>query len=129
MSVLFDGLGDAIQEIRKGRNLTQTRAAERAEVSSGSWTSWESGGQLGRDMLPKILKGLGCTENELWATKAEIERRHYEVMGDEDLAHFTPQKRRLIESGHELLEQTNASVEELRDFIRQLGAEFKRSAS
>ena len=81
-SLLYDGLTTAIREIRNEKKLTQAEAAHRGDVHESSWCEWERGRQPGPDKLPKILRGLGCTEIELWKRKVQLEAKRYRLLPD-----------------------------------------------
>jgi len=75
--LLYNGTSDAILQLRLKRGLKQNEAAQRAGVDKGTWSKWERGRQPGREQLQKILKGLGCTEIELWQHAEALEQKHY----------------------------------------------------
>ena len=57
-------IGEAIVRLRGHRS--QRSLARRAGVPSGTWCQWERGRRRPRDtQIPKLLKGLDCTEDDL----------------------------------------------------------------
>ena len=75
--LLYNGTADAIRALRLAKGLKQAQVARRARADKGTWSRWERGCKPGREQLEKILRGLDCTEIELWEKAQEFEQRHY----------------------------------------------------
>ncbi len=85
--MLYDGLREAIANIRKRKGLTQIQCAARTPTSSEEhkkslekkWSRIEAGTHkiFGPAEEALLLTGLQCTKLELWEEKMRVERDYY----------------------------------------------------
>ncbi len=83
--MVFDGLHEAIKNIRIRKGIQQSEAAERGGLEKAGpsrWSEYETRKKrLGKEELKIVTTGLGCTELDLWEEKVRVERRHYRELG------------------------------------------------
>ncbi len=76
--MLWDGLPQAIRNIRTRKDLSQAEAAERGGTTADKWSQWETRTKrLLRKHLPIVTKGLKVTEGELQREAARLQDQHY----------------------------------------------------
>lgn len=82
--LLWDGLPDAIRNLRKSKELFQAQAAERGGTTKDTWSQWERRTKrLLREHLPIVTKGLGVTEFQLHLEAARLQEQHYNRLAAE----------------------------------------------
>ena len=73
-------IGEAIVRLRGHRS--QRSVAKRAGIPTGTWCCWEKGKRRPRDsQIPKLLKGLDCTEDELTVMAWQIQGEKLKLKG------------------------------------------------
>ncbi len=76
--MLWDGLPQAIRNIRTRKHLSQAEAAERGNTTADKWSQWETRTKrLLREHLESVTKGLEVTESELQREAAYLQNQHY----------------------------------------------------
>ncbi len=81
--MLYDGLPQAIKNIRTYKELTQVEAAKRGGTTADTWSQWESRTKrLLRKHLPIVTKGLKITESELHRERERVEDQHYDRLAN-----------------------------------------------
>ena len=64
--------GEALMRLRGTHS--QRQVAKQANFAVGTWCAWERGQRFPREMqMPKILAGLGCSEEQIRTAMWEIE--------------------------------------------------------
>lgn len=62
-----------IEEIRKGRGITQTELAQLLNVSQANISQWENGEAMPRaDKLPELAKILDCSIEDLYTQEKDM---------------------------------------------------------
>lgn len=62
-----------IEEIRKGRGITQTELAQLLNVSQANISQWENGEAMPRaDKLPELAKILDCSIEDLYTHEKDM---------------------------------------------------------
>lgn len=76
--MLYDGLPQAIKNIRTRKGLSQAEAAKHGGTTADSWSQWETRTKrLLRDHLPMVTQGIKVTEFELYREADRLEQQHY----------------------------------------------------
>ena len=73
-------IGEAIVRLRGHRS--QRLVAKQAGIPTGTWCCWEKGKRRPRDsQIPRLLKGLDCTEEDLAVTAWQIQGEKLKLKG------------------------------------------------
>ncbi|MEM7584596.1 MAG: helix-turn-helix transcriptional regulator [Acidobacteriota bacterium] len=86
-TLLFDGLRIAIANLRKRQGLLQEDCADRTHtLNADKWSRIEAGRRktFKPELKREVLRGLGCSEVELWEEKVRVEREHYRSQAGDD---------------------------------------------
>ena len=77
--IVYDGVRQAIANIRTRKKILQKDAATKAGITSSRWSEIETGvkKKLSVEERRVVTTGLGCTEIELWEEKVRVERDYY----------------------------------------------------
>ncbi len=124
--------GEALIRMRGERS--QRFIARKAGVPNGTYCQWERGKRAPRDsQIPKILQGLGCTQDELVFAMWKVQAEQFRVQGSELplLAEPSPPRLRVqLDPGWQkdceknLSPQALAALERLQVRIDKLGGDL-----